>query len=139
MRSAQALLVLFAMLTFSHPAAAQTLSYADAMQRLATNCGADIQKFCKNESLGGDRLRNCLTTNQAKVSPQCKSGWSDVFASLMKRATAQASIFKVCSTDIQRYCGLVNPGDGQILDCMLKAQNRVSATCRQTALDAGWM
>ena len=117
----------------------QTMSYADAMQRLATTCGADIQKYCKGANLGGGKVKNCLIANQSKISPSCTTGWSSVFASLQKRATAQATILKICDADIRRFCGGVQPGDGQILDCMKLAIKRVSPACQQTTLDAGWL
>jgi hypothetical protein len=117
----------------------QTMSYADAMQRLAGTCGSDIQKYCKGANLGKEQVKNCLIANQAKVSPSCKAGWSAVFASLQKRATAQATILKTCEVDIVRFCGAMQPGDGNILDCVKMAIKRVSPACRQTALDAGWL
>ena len=123
----------------SSNAFSQTMSYADAMQRLATTCGSDIQKYCKGANLGKEQVKNCLVANQAKVSPSCKTGWSAVFASLQKRAVAQASILKTCEADIGRFCGGVQPGDGNILECMTIAIKHVSPACRQTALDAGWM
>ena len=49
----------------------QTMSYADAMQRLATTCGSDIQKYCEGANLGKEQVKNCLVANQAKVSPSC--------------------------------------------------------------------
>jgi hypothetical protein len=39
---------------------AQTIGYADALGQLGTSCGADIAKYCKNEPLGGGRVRQCL-------------------------------------------------------------------------------
>lgn len=117
----------------------QTMSYADAMQRLAGNCGTDIQRYCKGANLGGEQVKNCLIANQTKVSASCKTGWSFVFASLQKRATAQATILKICELDINRFCGGMQTGDGNILECVTMAIKRVSPGCRQTALDAGWL
>jgi hypothetical protein len=117
----------------------QTMSYTDAMQRLARTCGSDIRKHCKGANLGGEQVKNCLIANQAKISPSCKTGWSAVFASLQKRAVAQATIMKACEPDIRRFCGGVEAMDGNILECMTMAQKRISSVCRQTARDAGWM
>ena len=128
-----------AIISTSSSAVAQTLSYADAMQRLASTCGSDIQKYCKGVNLGRDQLKNCLTTNQSKMSPSCTTGWSSVFASLQKRAVAQATVLQVCDADIRSFCGGVQPGDGQILDCMTLAIKRVNPACRQTILDTGWL
>jgi hypothetical protein len=117
---------------------AQTIGYAEAIDRLAIACGKDIQTYCKGVNLGNNRIRNCLTANDAKVSAQCKSGYANAYAMLEKRAMAQASVLKICDRDISRVCSGVQPGDGNILDCILRAQRTVSAQCNQAVTDAGY-
>jgi hypothetical protein len=117
---------------------AQTIGYADAIDRLAVACGKDIQTYCKGLNLGNNRIRNCLTANDAKVSAQCKSGYANAYAMLEKRAAAQASVAKICDRDIQRLCSGVQAGDGNVLECILRAQRTVSAQCNQAVTDAGY-
>lgn len=140
MRRVTLIVSMMIMMAFSGSHAfSQTMSYTDAMQRLARNCGSDIQKYCKGVNLAREQIKNCLVANQAKISPSCKTGWSAVFASLQKRAAAQATIIKACEPDIKRFCGGVQAMDGNILECMTMAQQRISPVCKQTARDAGWM
>src|SRR5512144_2182332 len=86
---------------FSQPASAQTVGYADAIDQLGISCGPDIAKFCKNESLGGGRVRQCLQRNSGSVSPRCIASITSL---LEKRAAARASVMKVCDVDIKRRC-----------------------------------
>ena len=136
-QSCVALALSFLMLSVT-AATAQTISYADAGDRIAMNCGQDIEKYCKNVNLGGGRIQNCLIQNEAKVSAACKATNREVRALLQKRAAARAGVMKICDADVRRLCGLVQPGDGNILECMLIAQRSVSARCNQAITDAGY-
>ena len=54
------------LLAFAGTASADTLSYADAIDKLASACGKDINKHCRSVRLGQNRVRNCLEKNDAK-------------------------------------------------------------------------
>jgi hypothetical protein len=117
---------------------AATISYADAVTTLATNCGADIKKLCKGLNLGNDAIRNCLAQNAAQVSPTCNSSLAAVISSIEVRQQAQASAAKLCRVDADRWCHGVVPGEAHILDCLLKTVRVVSKKCNQAITDAGW-
>src|SRR5262249_38800475 len=128
-----------AVLVFAAPAAnAQTLGYADAIDRLAASCGKDIEKYCKNVNLGNHRIRDCLSRNQNNISAQCRTTSAEVFRLLQKRIAAQGAVVRICDADIRTYCQGVQPGDGNLLECALKAQRALSPKCNQAITDAGW-
>jgi hypothetical protein len=116
---------------------AETMSYADAITKLADDCGADIGKFCKGLNLGGGRIADCLEQNAAKVSPTCKASVAGVVQSITQRERAQGAYSDVCAGDIAMRCKGVK-GDGYKLACLNKAQKRVSDKCNQAIIDAGW-
>jgi len=118
-------------------APAQTMSYADAVTTLADDCGADILKLCKGLNLGNGRIADCLQQNAAKVSATCKGSLSIAFRSIAQREQAQASYDRLCARDKARLC-LGIKGDGFILACLAKKEQRVSAGCNQAITDAGW-
>ncbi|CAN7540931.1 hypothetical protein LJR098_005099 [Rhizobium sp. LjRoot98] len=126
----------FSTLNFAAPALAQTLSYADAVTKLADDCGSDIKKLCRGLNLGSGRIAACLQQNSDRVSPTCKGTIADVFQSITKREHAQTSYEKVCQRDMIKSCGGVE-GDGFILNCLIK-KKRVSEECSQVLTDAGW-
>src|SRR5262245_41680667 len=121
-----------------HTASAQTVGYAEAIDQLGTTCGKDIAKFCKNESLGGGRVRQCLLRNQCRVSASCTGAINALNSLLQKRATARASVMRLCDVDIKRRCSGVEVGDGNLLECFYKTKENVSAPCRQAVADAGF-
>ncbi|MBL8582134.1 MAG: hypothetical protein JNL61_07915 [Rhizobiaceae bacterium] len=118
-------------------AAAQTISFADAVTTLAKECGADIKKHCAGVNLGNNQIQQCLEKNQAAVSPTCTSTLATVTASIQQRLAAQASVMQVCSTDAHQHCkGVV--GEYNILGCLLKTVRIDSGKCNQAITDAGW-
>jgi outer membrane protein OmpA-like peptidoglycan-associated protein len=122
----------------TEPSVAQTVGYADAIDQLGTSCGPDIATFCKNESLGGGRVRQCLLRNQGSVSARCVGSINALTSLLQKRAAARASVMQVCDVDIKRRCSGVEVGDGNLLECFFKTKENVSAPCRQAVADAGF-
>ncbi|MEJ8570234.1 cysteine rich repeat-containing protein [Microbaculum marinum] len=122
---------------FAAPAAAQTISYQQAVGELGAACGADIGKFCKGINLGNG-LGECMQKNEARVSQNCKTTFAATMASLDKRAAAQAAVPQLCASDIKRLCKEYDPGNGRILRCLLKFNDKVHANCNQAITDAGW-
>lgn len=123
---------------FSQPMLAQTVGYADAIDQLGITCGPDIAKHCKNESLGGGRVRECLLRNQGKVSARCVGSINALTSLLQKRAAARASVMRVCDLDIKRRCSGVEAGDGNLLECFYKTKQNISSACQQAVADAGY-
>jgi outer membrane protein OmpA-like peptidoglycan-associated protein len=119
-------------------AVAQTIGYADAIDQLAMSCGADIGKYCKTEPLGGGRIRQCLLSNQGKVSARCIGSVNALTALLEKRAAARTSVMRVCDLDIKRRCSGVEPGDGNLMECFYKTKQNISPACQQAVADAGY-
>jgi OOP family OmpA-OmpF porin len=117
---------------------AQTIGYAEAIDQLGSACSSDISKFCKNESLGGGRVRQCLLQNQGKVSARCIGSIAALTSLIEKRAAARASVLKVCDVDIKRRCSGVAPGDGNLMECFYKTKENVSAACQKAVADAGY-
>src|SRR6187401_3140324 len=82
-------------LAFANSSRAQTIGYAEAIDRLAKSCGQDIDKYCKKVALGGGRVQQCLDQNQADVSASCKSSVSALRTLLQVRATARSSVARI--------------------------------------------
>ncbi|MHB2168709.1 cysteine rich repeat-containing protein [Alsobacter sp. R-9] len=133
-----ALLGLAAFSAGSSAAGAQTIGFAEAYDRIAKSCGRDIERHCSSVPLGRGAVRACLQQKSAEISEGCKATLEPTFALLDKRIAAQASAVKVCEHDIRQYCKGVQPHDGYILQCLLKATRVVSASCKQIIVDAGW-
>ncbi len=119
-------------------AAAQTMSYADAVDQLAAACRTDLAKYCRNVELGNGRLRACLDAHQNVVSPRCQQTRAMVYASIARRAAAQRDIGQICDADIERLCG-TSHADAHLVECLLSvAPSAMSPACNQTFTDTGW-
>jgi OOP family OmpA-OmpF porin len=116
---------------------AQSIGYAQAIDRVGSSCNKDIEKFCKTLNLGGGRISQCLEQN-AGVSASCKATVTDLKALLATRAQARASVSRVCDADIRRLCAGVQPGDGNLMECFYKAKQHVSPQCREAVANAGY-
>ncbi len=128
-----------ALLTASAGAtSAQSIGYAQALDRLGASCGKDIEKLCKKANLGGGRVTQCLEQNLPAVSGGCKASLAELASLLVTRAQARAAVMGVCEADIGRLCSGIQPGDGNLMECFFKARRRMSAACQKTVADAGY-
>jgi OmpA-OmpF porin, OOP family len=120
------------------PASAQTIGYAQAIDKLGVSCGRDIDKLCKKANLGGGRVTQCLNQNQAAVSGACKTSVAETTALVAARAQARAAVLRVCDSDIRRLCSGIQQGDGNLMECFYKAKQNMSPQCRKAVADAGY-
>jgi hypothetical protein len=119
-------------------AAAQTMSYADAVDQLAAACRTDLAKYCKGVQLGNGRLRACLDAHQNVASPQCQQARVAVYASIARRVAAQRNIGDICDADIERLCG-TSHADAHLVECLLSVSPAaMSPACNQAFTDTGW-
>jgi OOP family OmpA-OmpF porin len=117
---------------------AQTIGYGEALGQLAASCGKDIEKFCKRVNLGGGQIADCLEQHYGRVSARCKVTSLELAALLKKRAAARASVTRICELDRLQFCGGMQPGDGNLIECLEKSNYNVSAACQQAIVDAGY-
>jgi len=119
-------------------AAAETMSYAEAIDRLAAACGRDVVKYCKGVELGGGKLKACLDGHQNVLSPQCQQTRAVVYASISRRIAAQRDIGNICEPDILRLCG-TSHADAHLVECLLSVSPAaISPACNQAFTDTGW-
>jgi hypothetical protein len=137
-RQATVLVVLSFLIGGVCAAAAQTLSYADAVDQLAVACRADLAKYCKGVELGNGRLRACLDAHQNVVSPRCQQTRVMVYGSIARRAAAQRDIGRFCDADIERLCG-TSHADAHLVECLVSVSPAaMSPACNQAFTDTGW-
>ena len=120
------------------PSMAQSIGYAQAIDRLGAACGKDIDKLCKKANLGGGRVTQCLDQNRAVVSSGCKASITELTAMIATRVQARAAVLRVCDVDIRRFCAGVQPGDGNLMECFYKARQNMSPSCQTAVTNAGY-
>src|SRR4051794_40921694 len=129
-------LLLAVLLTAPAMAGAQTMSFEDAGATLGASCGKDIDDNCRGVNLDPARLKDCLIRNQDVISAQCKAEYPRIFAAIQQRATARATVFKVCEREAAKLC----PGASQAdtLQCLASAKRGVTIQCSKSIADAGY-
>ena len=70
---------------------AQSIGYAQAIDRLGTSRGKDIEKFCKKANLGGGRVTQYPDQNRTAVSSSCKASATEMAVLVTTRAQARAA------------------------------------------------
>jgi len=126
------------LLAAAKSSSAQSIGYAQAIDRLGVSCGKDIEKLCKKANLGGGRVTQCLDQNRAAVSSSCKASVAEMTALLATRVQARAAVLRVCDVDIRRFCPGIQPGDGNLMECFYKARQSMSPPCQKSVADAGY-
>jgi OOP family OmpA-OmpF porin len=127
-----------ALLVAAGPSNAQSIGYAQALDRLGTSCGKDIDKLCKKTNLGGGRVTQCLNQNRDAVSSTCKASATEMTVLLATRVQARAAVLRVCDVDIRRFCAGIQPGDGNLMECFYKARQNMSQACQTAVANAGY-
>ncbi len=81
-------------------------------------CEADVKTYCDGVQRGKGRIKECLDTNQERLSETCK--------------TAMLNAKAACYEDRQRFCKDVLDGRGRIMECLKKHQDEISQQCRDS-------
>jgi hypothetical protein len=129
-------LILAIMLAAPAAAGAQTMSFEDAGAALGASCGKDIDDNCRGVNPDPTRLKDCLLRNQDVISAQCKAEYPRAFAAIQQRATARATVFKICERDAAKLCAGASKADA--LQCLSSAKRGVTIQCTKAIADAGY-
>ena len=125
-----ALSALFVLLGLSGTVYAQ-----DIVSTVQTGCGAEIEQFCSQVTLGEGRLLACFYAHEDKLSGQCQYALYTASAQLEHAVSALNYVAGQCSNDILTHCESVQAGEGRILECLEAKGEAVSAPCRQAIGD----
>ncbi len=136
-RQASLFCALAALCTGIGTAAAQTMSYADAISQLAAACSGDVAKYCRGIPLSG-ALKACLDGHAGVLSPRCAQTRLTVYESISRRAAAQRNIGDICGADIERLCG-TSHADAHLVECLrMTSPAAITPACNQAFTDTGW-
>ena len=107
------------------------VTVSGAFAEYVNPCAGDIAKFCSNVQPGKGYIADCLSQNEAKLSPECRSLHLEDLAEVL-RQTHQA-----CETDILKFCPSEQMQSGvQLMKCMWGFQSSLSPECNKNLLKA---
>ena len=105
----------------------------DPVENLMEGCGAEIENFCSQVTLGEGRLMACFFAHEDKLSNRCIHSLYDAAVALDRAINALAYVAAECGSDIDKFCGDVVPGEGAILNCLSASRDSIGEQC-STAL-----
>ena len=88
-------------------------------QQTGKPCAGDIKKLCAGIQPGEGRIKACIKSHLAELSPTCQ----DVVLTV-------AVTGKGCKPDVTKLCGGIEPGTGGIRACMKSHMAEVSDPCK---------
>jgi hypothetical protein len=132
--------ITLAVLAFGMPslAAAETMSFGDAIGMLAKSCGAEIVANCRGVNPDTTRLKECLSRNRDALSPQCQSDYLAAFDAIQKRITARVAVANACGREIVKVCGGSTKETSKSIPCLTTTPKGISNNCLKAVDDAGY-
>ena len=84
---------------------------------------------------GGGRILACLYAHADKISGRCEYAVYDAAAQLERAVGALTYVANECDEDMDKFCSAVEAGEGRILTCLKKNEDKVSKRCNQAMKD----
>ncbi len=103
---------------------AQRGTMKQMVQEVHKDCQSDVQRLCQGVQRGGGRVRACLVSHTAELSPICRQAEGQLQAF---RDAAHPG----CRADAQRLCQGIEKGGGRILACLQSHAGQLSPTCQE--------
>ena len=120
-------------LSFVTPASA-----LDALaETVAKGCEQEITCYCKDVTPGEGRVLACLYAYQDKLSVKCEYALYDAAVQLERFVAALTYVANECHDDMAAYCSDIKPGEGRLLDCIQRHEEKVSDRCKSAIADVG--
>jgi outer membrane protein OmpA-like peptidoglycan-associated protein len=114
-----------------------TVPFADSIAVLIEACTRDIDTHCAGVNLGSNRLKNCLSRNQATLTPACRDVFGKVHSQISSHAQAQIGFLKRCEADTKKLCPGEAGDTGATIECLLSAK-RLGWRCAMAKAEANF-
>lgn len=105
----------------------------DPLAYVMEGCGAEVENYCSQVTLGEGRLAACFFAHEDKLSNRCQHTLYDMALALEAAMNTLVYLATECEGDIDNLCADVEPGDGAILNCLTAQSDSLSESC-STAL-----
>ena len=104
---------------------------------VATGCQTELTSYCKDVTPGEGRVLACLYAHEDKLSGQCEYALYDAAAQLDRAVAALTYMANECGKDLEKFCSNVPAGEGRVMDCLKKNDQKVSKRCKQALKNTG--
>lgn len=107
------------------------------VQTVADGCNTELEMYCKDVKPGDGRILACLFAHQDKLSGKCEYALFDAAVQLERAVAALAYVVNECADDLDKHCSSVAAGEGRLLACIEKNDNKVSSRCKDALKEVG--
>ncbi len=104
---------------------------------VAQGCKKEIETYCKDVTPGQGRVLACLFAREDKLSGRCEYALYDASAQLERAVNALVYLDRECTDDLHSFCKDVPAGEGRLLACLQKNEDKLSQRCKQARKDVG--
>ena len=115
--------------------ATSAFAEADPVSTVTEGCKKEIDTYCKMVTPGEGRILACLYAHSEKLSNRCEYALYDAAAQLERAVAALTYIANECDDDLEKFCYLVQPGEGRLFQCLEKNKKKVSDRCKSALKD----
>ena len=105
------------------------------VETVLDGCKKELETYCKDVTPGEGRLLACLYAYGDKLSVRCEYSLYDAAAQLERAVAALTYVANECRDDLKAYCSSVKPGEGRLLNCINKHEEKISGRCKQALKD----
>jgi hypothetical protein len=126
------------LVAFPSLAPAETMNFEQAAAVLGESCGKDIDDNCRGVNLDPARLKECFLRNGDRISPKCQGDFPRAFSAIEQRVSGRANLFKLCSWEMNHFCGEVRQDSIKALQCLLDSTKKATPNCNKAINTAGY-
>jgi len=106
-----------------------------SVEKVLEGCSKEFETYCKNVTPGEGRLLACLYAYSDKLSTRCEYALYDAAAQLERALNALSYVANECRDDLKKYCSEVKPGEGRLIDCIVKKKDVITDRCKNAIKD----
>lgn len=101
------------------------------LETVVDGCTTELETYCKDVTPGEGRVLACLYSYGDKLSGKCEFALYDAAAQLERAVAALSYVVNECQEDLVKLCSDVPAGEGRLVDCLSKNEEKVSDRCKQ--------
>ena len=94
-------------------------------------CKDEITSYCKDVTLGQQRILACIYAHNDKLSGKCDYDLYGAAGELEKTAAVLSYVINECAGDLNQFYQDVGVGNGQHLKCLEQNDAKVSSACKE--------
>jgi len=100
------------------------------VETVVNGCKSEIESYCKDVTPGEGRVLACLFAYGDKLTPECEYSLYQASAQLEHFIQTVNYLAQECDDDLKKFCSVIKPGEGRLLDCLEKNKDSVSDRCK---------